>query len=203
MKIDDDVKVDYNLLINKLKAKEHAGKPEPVIQCPSVMRNMRPWRHNHTQTVMGKWSIQWEELPRRVHPDFCPGWLYVTTPQVGLALSVIAAETSEELAGVRKLDDIYVTGHLRERVSWVGLDHLDQGIYGRIWRDFFSNCPFLGIYKSVFLNDIVLQKGSSSVSYIKGGRFFGCAFLEYFIFENLEFIHPALAPETLWDLCAR
>ena len=37
----------------------------------------------------------------------------------------------------------------------------------------------------------------------QGGRFFGCAFLEYFIFENLEFIHPALAPETLWDLCAR
>jgi hypothetical protein len=31
---------------------------------------------------MGKWSVSREEMPRRVHPDFCPGWLYVTTPKV-------------------------------------------------------------------------------------------------------------------------
>ena len=54
----------------------------PPAECPSVMRNMRPWRHNHTNTIMGKWSVSRDEMPRRVHPDFCPGWLYVTTPKV-------------------------------------------------------------------------------------------------------------------------
>ena len=46
---------------------------------------------------MGKWSISVKDMPRRVYPDFCPGWLYVTTPKVGLALAEVSVRNAEVL----------------------------------------------------------------------------------------------------------
>ena len=63
IKIDDDVTIDWSLLLNFLELK-YPGEmsPDPnVILCPSVMRNMRPWRpkvanrEDGIQTVMSKW----------------------------------------------------------------------------------------------------------------------------------------------------
>jgi hypothetical protein len=34
-------------------------------------------------------------------------------------------------------------------------------------------------------------------------KFYSCAFLEFFILENMELMLPDLVPPYLWDLCAR
>ena len=63
IKIDDDVTIDWPLLLNflELKYPDEMSPDLNVILCPSVMRNMRPWRpkvanrEDGIQTVMSKW----------------------------------------------------------------------------------------------------------------------------------------------------
>ena len=71
-------------------------------------------------------SVSREEMSRRVFPDFCPGWLYVTTPKVGLGLAEIAWQ-SRDLIPVARLDDIFVTGFLLERLAGARLQQLNNG----------------------------------------------------------------------------
>jgi len=210
VKVDDDVSVDLDNLMFLLEKKygedsPHGGTVPDIVECPSVMKNMRPWRQNHTESIMSKWSISKEDMERRVFPDFCPGWLYVITPRVGLALAEVGVQNSRELMTKARLDDIFVTGFLRERLPWARLQQLHDGTMGKAWNGFFSHCPFLGITKNIFYNDVVLDKGSGSVSYIKGQKFYWCAFLEFFILENIEFLFPSMAKHTapLWAVCKR
>ena len=205
-KIDDDITMDLDQLLAILDSKYGSGPAPHFIECPSTMRNMRPWRQNHSQSIMGKWSISQEDMDRRVYPDFCPGWLYVTSPTVGLALvEVSVVEPEDRLMRVARLDDIFVSGFVRERVSGLEVRQFHGGWTGRSWNSFFSHCPFLGITKNIFYNDVVLDKGSGKTSYIKGQKFYWCAFLEFFILENLEWVIPVAAAYTgpAWQLCYR
>ena len=154
---------------------------------------------------MGKWSISVQDMPRRVYPDFCPGWLYVTTPKAGLALAEVSVKNSEVLMATARLDDIFVTGFLRERLPGVLLRQLHGGVIGETWNRFLSHCPYLGITKNIFFNGIVTAKGAQGVSYINGHKFYWCAFLEYFILENLEWMFPSIETYTdpLWKVCHR
>ena len=61
-----------------------------ILECPSVIRNMRPLKRRHSGTIMGKFFIDEAELSRRVYPDLCFGWLYVTTPRYSCRLFVFA-----------------------------------------------------------------------------------------------------------------
>ena len=71
MKIDDNVVLSYENLVRQMEAKHGAeGQPDGVIECPSPMRNMRPWRPRPTggfSTVMGKWSVKTYEMSRRYY----------------------------------------------------------------------------------------------------------------------------------------
>lgn len=206
VKIDDDIEFDFphldSLVTNKYG---NMTKVPDIIECPSVMRNMRPWRQSHPKSIMGKWSISKDDMPRRVFPSFCPGWLYLTTPRVGLALAEVGVLRNKNLVNKSKLDDIFVTGFIREHLPNIALRQLSDGPVGSTWNDFFSHCPFLGITKNIFFNEVVTEKGSGGVSYIKGQKLFWCAFLEYFILENLEYVLPRAAEYThpLWAVCAR
>jgi len=206
VKVDDDVTVDLGRLEKILADKYGVAGPAPdMVECPSVMRNMRPWRQNHTASIMSKWSISKADMSRRVYPDFCPGWLYVVSPRVGLALAEVSVLRAHQLMPKARLDDIFVTGFLRERLPWARLQQLHPGPAGTAWNSFFSHCPFLGITKNIFFNGLVLDKGSNGVSYIKGQKFYWCAFLEFFILENLEYMFPSLEEHTqpLWAVCQR
>ena len=207
VKVDDDIKLDINNL-QRILNRKYGGGGETVpdfIECPSVMRNMRPWRQTHSKSIMSKWSISKEDMSRRVYPDFCPGWVYVTTPRVGLALAEVSVKNHHKLMKTARLDDIFVTGFLREFLPWVSLRQLNEGAMGASWNFFFSHCPYLGITKNIFFNDVVIDKGSNGVSYINGHKFYWCAFLEFFILENLELALPSLKQHTgpLWDICKR
>jgi hypothetical protein len=91
-KMDDDVSVDLGMLLAQLE-----DRPGDFISCPSVMRNVRPTRQNRTGSTLAKWNMPHADMPRRVYPDFCPGWLYVTTPRVALALAEVAATHAAEV----------------------------------------------------------------------------------------------------------
>ena len=56
-------------------------------------------------------------------PDCFPGWLYVTTPRVGLELAEVA-NMATDIVNVARLDDIYVTGFLRERLEGITLQQI-------------------------------------------------------------------------------
>ena len=169
VKVDDDVSVDIEALQSLLYRKYGGpGHSVPdIIECPSVMRNMRPWRQTNAKSVMGKWSISISDMPRRVFPDFCPGWLYVTTPRVGLALAEVSVKNYPALMKTARLDDIFVSGFLREYLPNVKLQQLHDGIIGQTWNKFFSHCPYLGITKNIFFNQFVVSKSSGSVSYVQ------------------------------------
>ena len=198
-KMDDDAFLDVDNLLQQLASK----RTGTFISCPTVMRNVRPTRQNRTGSMLGKWYIAREDLPRRVYPDYCPGWLYVTTPKVGLALAEVAAQYAEEVLPMAKMDDVFVTGILRERLG-MGLTQLAPGSWSRVWDNSLSECPFMSMIKLVFFNDIVLEKGSPSNPYINGYKFVGCVLLENAL-ENLETSFPSMANSFnyLWRVCSR
>ena len=53
VKVDDDIRLDLAMLETLLHSKYGSpGSKRPVpdtIECPSVMRNMRPWRQTHNK----------------------------------------------------------------------------------------------------------------------------------------------------------
>ena len=109
--------------------------------------------------MLGKWYMARDDLPRRVYPDYCPGWLYVTTPKIGLALAEVAAQYADEVLPMAKMDDVFVTGILRERLG-MSLTQMAPGLWSRVWDTSLSECPFISMIKLVFFNDIVLEKGN-------------------------------------------
>ena len=66
-KMDDDAFLDVDNLLQQLASK----RTGTFISCPTVMRNVRPTRQNRTGSMLGKWYIAREDLPRRVYPDYC------------------------------------------------------------------------------------------------------------------------------------
>ena len=80
-KTDDDVSLDLDNLKNMLAWKYGSLSAPDIMECPSVIRNMRPLKQQHSGTIMSKFFITSQELRRRVYPDVCFGWLYVTTPR--------------------------------------------------------------------------------------------------------------------------
>jgi hypothetical protein len=54
-------------------------------------------------------AVSYEEMSRRVFPDFCPGWAYVTSTSFGVSLAQSAASIPE-METMKRLDDIFVTG---------------------------------------------------------------------------------------------
>ena len=81
IKTDDDVSLDLENIKNTLEWKYGSLSVPDIMECPSVIRNMRPLKQRHSGTIMGKFFISSQELQRRVYPDVCFGWLYVTTPR--------------------------------------------------------------------------------------------------------------------------
>ena len=58
MKVDDDISLDLAALQSLLAAKYPASSSVPdIIECPSVMRNMRPWRQTHNKVMFFAWPL--------------------------------------------------------------------------------------------------------------------------------------------------
>jgi hypothetical protein len=188
-KTDDDVTIDVENIIEVLGAK-YQDDPPDILECPSAIKNMRPLQQRHNGTIMAKFFVSREELNRRAYPDLCFGWLYVTTPRVGLALAEVAASGSEQLLSRADRDDYFITGFLRERLPWIQIQQLEGGTNGFLWNNFFSSCTFLGISKNIFFNRFVLAKGSGGVQYVQGCRLYACIVWEFYIMGAIEIMAP-------------
>jgi len=213
MKTDDNAIVDFKKVLSILQAKYPKDIPA-MIECPCPLRNWQIIRHNHTNTFFGKWRVKAEDNERvksrdpehqlAIFPDFCPGWLYITTPEVGLGLAIVAAHDKniqKVLAAEETIEDVFITGVIRERLPWVKLSVLETGPAGQLV-NIASHFPLLTVVKLVLLNGIVLEKGSGNVSYINSPRFLICTMLET-VLEKVEKIHPLLTPAYIWDICDR
>ena len=142
-------------------------------------------------------------MSRRVFPSFCPGWAYVTTPEMGIRIAEMASNMPVHVQKMKRLDDIYMTGMVVERIPDSNVEQIYGGRTGYWWDAHLSFCPFLGITKATFFNDIVLRKGGYTGDVAGGTWFMFCAFWEYFILDNVEFLLPDVLPDCLTRLCAR
>ena len=62
-------------------------------------------------------SVKTTEMDRRVHPSFCPGWAYVTTPKMGIKIAEMSSSIPAPENSMKRLDDIYMTGMMR--FQWI------------------------------------------------------------------------------------
>ena len=195
------MQLDLDRLLSQLEA-QHGPQPGPFLSCPSPSRNHRPVRTGRPGGQLAKWRVTWEELPRSHYPDYCFGWLWVTTPGLGMGLAEVATYHAVEVMGMVTHDDSFVTGILRERLG-VEVTGLVPGAWGALWDSAISHCPCLGIVRQNLFNDIVLRKGPASMPYVGGYTHFFCTTLEMWLMrlEALPFLAPALSP--LWAACAR
>ena len=159
--------------------------------------------------MTGNWSISREEFNFEYHPDFCSGFLYLTTPNTGAALAQAGVLLYPEKP-MKQIEDSLITGVLRESLQNVDIDQMNLSPMSFLWDKIFSQCPWLTLTKLSFFNDMVKSKQSSrsnvqyvgSITNLQVWRFFICLHLE-FILENLEHFAAGLAPSFIFDICAR
>ena len=202
VKLDDDVLVDWPRLVTVLHSKHGTSGPvRPTLECPAVLKNVKPYQHTirEVDTIMNKWRV---DTDLALYPHYCFGWLYVTTPAVGLALAEVSVTKRRSL--VMTNDDNFVTGILRSHLAGVSIEELEGGVTGATWNSVLSHCPLLGFTKNVFLNSFVLKKGSDGVEYVNGGQFYVCTLFEYFVYY-LDSLSPRanILTSPFWQYCKR
>ena len=206
-KTDDNVYLDLPGLIKAVKDRQVF---EDTILCGAgpPHRNMKTLRSDRPH-MLGNWSIPKEELEADMVPDFCAGFLYLTTPQVGAALLQVGSALFSQ-AEVTIIEDSLITGVLRQRIPRVALEMLDTSLSTKIWQNYLSFCPWLTVAKLTFFDEIVINKTSSrsGVQYVGSitspgfWRFFVCLHLEVGL-GTLDTWLPGMVPDFIWDFCSR
>ena len=203
LKTDDNVVMDLNLMMELTTEKRPDDR---VIVCGSgpPHRNMKTKRSSRPG-MLGNWTADIEQLPQARVPDFCAGFLYLTTPATAVRLAQAGlAVFGEFQAEVSLIEDSLITGVLRQSLGQVQLGMLAGS---SSWLHLLSHCPWLAVAKLTFFDPVVTRKTSdrSGVQYVgsvtesKVWRFFLCLHLEV-VLLSLENI---LDVDVLWDLCRR
>ncbi|XP_076766367.1 beta-1,3-galactosyltransferase 5 isoform X1 [Xylocopa sonorina] len=102
IKTDDDIVIDIFEVVKFLvdrRIKENALSGY-------VLTKMKPVR-----ILNSKWFVTKEEFPYNVYPDFLSGWFYVTS----LKIAQLLVRTSENFKNLFWIDDVFITGILREK----------------------------------------------------------------------------------------
>ena len=158
--------------------------------------------------MLGNWSVPRSQLAADTVPDFCAGFLYAVTPQLGARLVRAAAAVFGELEEeVVLIEDSLITGLLRQRLGDVGLGSL---ALGPVWTSLLSHCPWLTVARTTFLDPLVVRKTSdrSGVQYVGSltepgvWRFFLCLHVETAL-GAVEGLLGATLPDFVWDVCQR
>ena len=206
-KTDDNVYLNMQLLASRMKERKMI---ENTILCGSgpPHRNMKTLRSDRPH-MLGNWSIPKDQLEADIVPDFCAGFLYITTPRVGAALVQVGLSLFSKTE-VTLIEDSLITGVLRERLPRISLEMLGTSLKTRIWQNYLSYCPWLTVAKLTFFDEIVINKTSSrsGVQYVGSitspgvWRFFICLHLEVGL-GAVEHWLPGMVPDFVWDFCTR
>lgn len=203
-KTDDNVVLDMDSLMHAVDHKQY--NHEKWIACTTPNRRTRVHRKSHMQ-MTGNWSISEEQFPWDVIPDWCTGFLYVTTPAVGAQL-VQAGYVLYNSTEVEQIEDSLITGVLRNALPDVKIDTYETGLLSQIWLKYLSHCNFLAGFKITFFNSYVISKVSSrsdtwyvgSVTDAQVWRYFLCLHVEGVLAGLEEFLN---LPDWMYDLCHR
>ncbi|XP_067661364.1 beta-1,3-galactosyltransferase 1-like isoform X1 [Haliotis asinina] len=110
VKIDDDVIVNpFNLVYYLKRTTKHHNTIHGI-----VLNSEQPFRNPHA-----KYYIPYAQYPFDILPEYCPGFAYITTPDVYRKLY----EVSRDIRYLN-MDDVYVTGvlALKAGVNKVNID---------------------------------------------------------------------------------
>ena len=108
------------------------------------------------------------EWPLDKYPDYCLGWIYAFKPTLGLQLALASRLTPKLL-----LDDIYITGILRERLNVEIKPMIEH------WTNHFE-CPVLNLIQIYLLPSIVYPRDLLEAWPWIQIKYFICQFLELF-----------------------
>ena len=171
-----------------------------TIFCPTIFRNTKPFHHKEAK-LMGKYSHPEEDYPEDFTPDYCFGFLYVTSPKAALAIAEAAKIMGSAARPDILEDDEIISGFLAERIPWIKHRSLTP-LGGSLWDRFFSHCPLLGLLRVTF-NPLALGAGSkdSKLPYINSPRFPLCVIAETFMYDYLKPI--GITWDIIGESCSR
>ena len=158
--------------------------------------------------MTGNWSHSKEEIEHDIMPDFCVGFLSLTTPDVGAQLAQVGLVMyGDSKTPITQIEDSLITGILRERLPHIRIKMMELGPR---WERIFTWCPWLHVFKQTFMNDLIISKKSSrnNVEYVGGitnpnvWKFFLCLMVEGGL-GIMEEKFPTLMPSFIWGVCAR
>merc|ERR1719483_1416998 len=155
-KSDDNAVLDLTRLVNVLDTRQYT---ETDIICSTPIRNCPVSGSSEKGHMTGNWTVSKYNLQGESDfiPDFCVGYLYLTSPKVGAALTQVALTLYNNM-DVSLVEDYLVTGYLRHRLNWVALKLLEPDL---IWETVVSHCPWCTFFNNFFFNRIVISKVSS------------------------------------------
>ena len=205
-KSDDNVFLDLDGLLTALK--ERNSNSQNYIACTTPNRNSLTLRAEHPH-MTGNWSVSKEQFDADIVPDWCTGFLYITTPKVGAGL-VQAGLALYNDTDVLQIEDSLITGVLRERLPDVSVDTYETGLAANLWLNYLSHCPWMTGWKITFFNNMVISKKSSrsNTQYVGSmmepgvWRYFLCLHLEGALLLADHFVE-GLVPQFIWDVCVR
>jgi len=210
-KTDDNVEMNVAQLLKILESRRDGDDGDKqFIACSVPSRNIATGRSSRPH-MRGNWSLTKEQLELDTLPDFCSGFLYVTKPNIGAALTQAGMQLYQDREEVVITEDYLIAGVLREQLPGVDVETLR---YDRmtdiLWQKYLSHCPWLVTFRQTFFNDLVKSKRSSrnNVQYVGGltnwrvWRFFLCLHLES-VLEIVDSKMAGIVPDYLWDICSR
>merc|ERR1712241_1372648 len=107
------------------------------------------------------------------------------TPMLGLRLAEVAANIDARAMCLR-LEDMFITGMLRDHIEGTSVKQIAGGISGYLWNNYLSHNRLISDFNYVFFNDIVLEKNF----YIKSFWFWSCGWFEEYVLGTLQFFIP-------------
>lgn len=124
LKLDDDIFVNYPLLVRFLKDRYPRSLVDPLVT-RTGQRLIAGFLQRHMQVIRNttsKWFVSESEFPRPFYEDFSSGWAYLTTIDTVDGLLDQASMRDKHFW----IDDVYVTGELRAASKDIALESLDK-----------------------------------------------------------------------------
>lgn len=143
VKVDDDIDVDWTSFVSELdNVPEESG-----LACHVILKNFFPERHN--AGINHKLYLNYSEWPSDMaFPPYCNGWVYAVRSEYAGQL-VAASRVTPKLF----IDDLYVTGILRQR-----LDIPLYQIGWTPWYDRIFGCSLLNLFRVHYLENMAYPR---------------------------------------------
>lgn len=219
-KTDDNVELELEMMMTGVRNMENQANRNKVICGTGMVTKNLPVIRNKKSHMMGNWTVSKEEIDDEVFDDFCFGFLYLTTPEVGANLVQAAALAFSGEDDIEQIEDSLITGKLRTMIevpiygsfSWLSSSSSESSslISTSLLETVLSQCYWLQYTQNTFFNHLVKSKVSSrkQVPYVGSvwntqlWRTYLCVHLEM-ILEYVEAVAPNSVPHFIFNICER